>query len=136
MPPEATAKTMTDDGWIRTGDAGYLDADGYLTIVDRKKEVIVAGGFNVYPREVDDVLLTHPKILEACTIGVPDEYRGETVKSYIVLRAGQKADSEEIIAHCRGKLAPYKAPRHVRFIDSLPATGAGKVLRRLLKDVE
>lgn len=130
--PEETA-TVLRDGWLYTGDIGFLDADGYLTIVDRKKEVIVAGGFNVYPREVDDVLLTHPKILEACTIGVPDEYRGETVKSYIVLRAGQKADSEEIIAHCRGKLAPYKAPRIIEFIDDLPKSAVGKVLRRELK---
>jgi long-chain acyl-CoA synthetase len=104
--------------------------------VDRKKEMIVAGGFNVYPSEVDAVLFAHPKILEACTIGVPDEYRGETVKSYIVLKAGETAGAEEIIAHCREALAAYKVPKIVEFIDELPKSAVGKVLRRELKALD
>jgi long-chain acyl-CoA synthetase len=133
--PEETAAAL-QDGWLFTGDIGFLDADGYLTIVDRKKEMIVAGGFNVYPSEVDAVLFAHLKILEACTIGVPDEYRGETVKSYIVLKAGETAGAEEIIAHCRETLAAYKVPKIVEFIDELPKSAVGKVLRRELKGLD
>jgi long-chain acyl-CoA synthetase len=133
--PEETAAVLKD-GWLYTGDIGFLDADGYLTIVDRKKEMIVAGGFNVYPSEVDGVLFTHPKVLEACTIGVPDEYRGETVKSYIVLRPRETAEAEEIIAHCRETLAAYKVPKIIEFIDELPKSAVGKVLRRELKELD
>jgi len=96
----------------------------------------VAGGFNVYPSEVDGVLFAHPKVLEACTIGVPDEYRGETVKSYIVLKNGESAEAEEIIAHCRETLAAYKVPKIVEFIDALPKSAVGKVLRRELKELD
>lgn len=133
--PEETAAVLKD-GWLFTGDIGFLDADGYLTIVDRKKEMIVAGGFNVYPSEVDGVLFAHPKILEACTIGVPDEYRGETVKSYVVLKTGETAEAEEIIAHCRETLAAYKVPKIIEFIDVLPKSAVGKVLRRELKELD
>jgi long-chain acyl-CoA synthetase len=133
-PDETTA--VLRDGWLFTGDIGFLDADGYLTIVDRKKEMIVAGGFNVYPSEVDGVLFAHPKVLEACTIGVPDEYRGETVKSYIVLKTGESAGAEEIIAHCRETLAAYKVPKIIEFIDELPKSAVGKVLRRELKELD
>jgi len=132
--PEETAAVLKD-GWLFTGDIGFLDADGYLTIVDRKKEMIVAGGFNVYPSEVDGVLFAHPKVIEACTIGVPDEYRGETVKSYIVLKTGESAGAEEIIAHCRETLAAYKVPKIIEFIDELPKSAVGKVLRRELKEL-
>ena len=133
--PEETAAVLKD-GWLFTGDIGFLDADGYLTIVDRKKEMIVASGFNVYPSEVDGVLFAHPKVLEACTIGVPDEYRGETVKSYIVLKTGESAEAEEIIAHCRETLAAYEVPKIVEFIDALPKSAVGKVLRRELKELD
>lgn len=133
--PEETTAALKD-GWLFTGDIGFLDADGYLTIVDRKKEMIVAGGFNVYPSEVDGVLFAHPKVLEACTIGVPDEYRGETVKSYIVLKTGERAEAEEIIAHCRETLAAYKVPKIIEFIDALPKSAVGKVLRRELKELD
>ena len=133
--PEETAAVLRD-GWLFTGDIGYLDAGGYLTIVDRKKELIVASGFNVYPSEVDGVLFSHPKVLEASTIGIPDEYRGETVKSYIVLKTGQTATAEEIIAHCRESLAAYKVPKIVEFIDELPKSAVGKVLRRELKEFD
>lgn len=133
--PDETAAVLKE-GWLYTGDIGFLDADGYLTIVDRKKELIVAGGFNVYPGEVDAVIFSHPKVLEACTIGIPDEYRGETVKAYIVLKPGERADEEEIMAHCREKLAPYKVPKIVEFIDALPKSAVGKVLRRELRELD
>jgi long-chain acyl-CoA synthetase len=131
--PEETAQVLKD-GWLYTGDIGFLDDDGYLTIVDRKKDLIVAGGYNIYPREVDEALYSHPKVLEACTIGIPDEYRGETVKSFVVLKPGETADAEEIIDHCRKTLAPYKVPKCIEFLDELPKSAVGKVLRRELKE--
>ena len=124
------------NGWLYTGDIGFLDADGYLTIVDRKKDMILASGFNIYPKEVDEVLYAHPKVLEACTIGVPDEYRGETVKAYVVLKPGAAATEEEIAAHCKKTLAPYKVPKIVEFIEELPKSAVGKVLRRELKEMD
>jgi long-chain acyl-CoA synthetase len=133
--PEETAKALKD-GWVSTGDIGFLDEDGYLTIVDRKKDMIVASGYNIYPNEVDEVLFEHPRILEACTIGVPDEYRGESVKTYIVVKPGEKLTKEEVIGHCKAKLAAYKVPKEIEFIDELPKTAVGKILRRELKELD
>ncbi|MGZ6235983.1 MAG: AMP-binding protein, partial [Syntrophales bacterium] len=133
--PEETAIVM-DDGWLKTGDVGFMDADGYVTIVDRKKDVINASGFNVYPKEIDELLLTHPKILEVCTIGVPDAYRGETVKVFVVTKPGQTMTSEEVIDFCKEKLAGYKVPKLVEFITALPKSVVGKILRRELRDIE
>jgi long-chain acyl-CoA synthetase len=113
-----------------------LDEEGYLTIVDRKKDMIIAGGYNIFPREVDEILFDHPKILEACTIGVPDPYRGETVKSFVVLKPGETLTEEEIIQFCKGKLAAYKVPKKVEFIDALPKSAIGKILRREVKNME
>ncbi len=121
------------DGWLYTGDVARKDADGYFYIVDRKKDVIIAGGFNIYPREVEEVLFECPKIKEAAVIGVPDEYRGETVKAFVVLQPGATATPEEIITYCREHLAPYKVPRQVVFRDSLPKSNVGKYLRRELR---
>jgi len=132
----AETEDVLKNGWLHTGDIGFLDEDGYLTIVDRKKDVIVASGFNVYPKEVDELLFAHPKILEACTIGVPHEYRGETVKSYVVLKENEAADAQEIIEYCRQKLAPYKVPRIIEFIDVLPKSPIGKILRKDLRALE
>jgi long-chain acyl-CoA synthetase len=133
--PEETALVMAD-GWLKTGDVGFMDEDGYITIVDRKKDVIIAGGFNVYPKEIDELLITHPKILEVCTIGVPDAYRGETVKVFIVTKPDQTMTAEEVIAFCKEKLAGYKVPKLVEFIDALPKSVVGKILRRELRDME
>ncbi|HEU18110.1 MAG TPA: long-chain fatty acid--CoA ligase [Deltaproteobacteria bacterium] len=133
--PEETEHALRD-GWVYTGDIGFLDDEGYLTIVDRKKDVIVASGYNIYPKEVDEVLFEHPKVMEACTIGVPDEYRGETVKSFIVPKSGESIEKDELIKFCREKLAAYKVPRIIEFIDSLPKSAVGKVLRRELRDME
>jgi long-chain acyl-CoA synthetase len=133
--PEETALVM-EGGWLKTGDVGFMDEDGYVTIVDRKKDVIIAGGFNVYPKEIDELLITHPKILEVCTIGVPDAYRGETVKVFIVAKPGQTLTAEEVIGFCKEKLAGYKVPKLVEFIDALPKSVVGKILRRELRDME
>ena len=130
--PEETALVLRD-GWLYTGDIAKKDADGYFYIVDRKKDLIIAGGFNIYPREVEEVLFECPKIKEAAVIGVPDPYRGETVKAFVVLKHGVSATAEEIIAFCRERLAAYKAPRQVVFRDSLPKSGVGKYLRRELR---
>jgi len=129
--PEETAETIRD-GWLFTGDIGKMDEEGYLYIVDRKKDMIIAGGFNIYPREIDEILYQHPAVLEACSIGVADEYRGETVKAFVVLRPGATATEEEILAFCQERLAAYKRPRYVEFIPELPKSTVGKVLRRVL----
>jgi long-chain acyl-CoA synthetase len=123
------------NGWLYTGDVARKDADGYFYIVDRKKDLIIAGGYNIYPREVEEVLFECPKVREAGVIGVPDSYRGETVKAFVVLKAGVVADSGEIIDFCRERLASYKVPRHVVFIDALPRSAVGKYLRRELRNL-
>ena len=133
--PEETGLVLRD-GWLCTGDIGSVDADGYLTIHDRKQDLIITDGYSVYPTEVDEVLLGHPKVLEACTIGIPDEHSGQTVKSYVVLRPGEVADAEEIIAYCGEELASYKAPRIIEFIKELPRNAVGKVLRREVKEMK
>ena len=133
--PEETAGQLRN-GWLHTGDIAIRDEDGYIFIVDRKKDMIIAGGFNIYPREVDEVLFQHPKVQEAVTVGIPDQYRGETVKAFVVLKPGMEADPEEIIAFSREKLAPYKAPKAVEFRDSLPKSAVGKTLRKVLRAEE
>jgi long-chain acyl-CoA synthetase len=133
--PDKTAEQIRD-GWLFTGDIATRDEDWYFYIVDRKKDMIIAGGYNVYPREIDEVLFEHPKVQMAVTVGIPDEYRGETVKAFIVLQEGETATEEEIISFCREKLAAYKAPKMVEFRDSLPQSAVGKVLRRMLRDEE
>ncbi|MCH6547520.1 MAG: AMP-binding protein, partial [Gemmatimonadetes bacterium] len=133
--PDAT-KDMIMDGWLYTGDIAVADEDGYFFIVGRKKDMIVASGYNVYPDEVDGVLVAHPAVLEAATIGVPDERRGETVKSFVVLAEGRTATAEELIAYCRKELAAYKVPRRIEFRDELPKGGKLQILRRELHDQE
>lgn len=129
--PEETAIVLRD-GWLYTGDIAKMDEDGYFYIVDRKKDMILASGFNIYPRDIEEVLYEHPKVREAAVAGIPDPKRGETVKAYIVLQPGEEATEEEFIAYCRTKLATYKVPRYVEFRDSLPRTAVGKLLRRQL----
>ena len=130
--PEATAEALRG-GWFHTGDIGVIDADGYLAIVDRKKDMILRGGFNVYPREVEEVLLTHPAVAQCAVVGVADERLGEDVKAFVVRKAGQPATEDEIVAWCREQIAIYKAPRCVQFTDALPMSATGKVLKRVLR---
>ncbi|HOW76930.1 MAG TPA: long-chain-fatty-acid--CoA ligase [Candidatus Competibacteraceae bacterium] len=130
--PEETAKVMTEDGYLRTGDVGYVDERGYVRIVDRKKDMILVSGFNVYPNEVEDVVVHHPGVLEAAAVGVPDEKSGEAVK-IVVVKKDPALTGEALIAHCREHLTSYKVPRHVEFRDELPKTNVGKILRRMLR---
>ncbi|QYU70977.1 fatty acid--CoA ligase [Leptolyngbya sp. 15MV] len=131
--PEATAETIDGEGWLRTGDAGYLDADGYLFIRDRVKDMIISGGENVYPAEVENALHAHPAVREAAVIGVPDDKWGEAVKACVVLKPGESLTEAEVIAHARQHIAGYKCPKSVDFIPALPRNPSGKVLRRELR---
>jgi len=131
--PEETEQALRG-GWLHTGDIARMDEEGYLYIVDRKKDMIIAGGFNIYPREVEEVLYQHPKVREAAVVGVPDPYRGETVKAFVVLKEGVKATADEILGFCRERLAKYKVPTSVEFRKDLPKTLVGKVLRRVLAE--
>jgi long-chain acyl-CoA synthetase len=130
--PEATAEALKG-GWFHTGDLGYRDEDGFFFIVDRKKELIIRGGFNVYPREVEEVLYSHPAVVEAAVIGVPDERLGEEVMAVVALKPGQQATEEEIVGFCKERVAAYKYPRSVRFLDELPKGATGKIAKKELK---
>jgi long-chain acyl-CoA synthetase len=131
--PEATASTLRG-GWLHTGDLGYMDANGFYYIVDRAKDLVIRGGYNVYPREIEEVLYAHPGILEAAVIGRPDERLGEEVVAVVVRRDGGEVNAEEIIAYCRERLAAYKYPREIRFMTELPKGPSGKILKTALRD--
>jgi len=131
--PEENAASLKD-GWLYTGDIAIVDEDGYFSIVDRKKEMIIAGGYNIYPREVEEVLYECPGVVEAAVAGVPDQYRGETVWAFVVTKEGSNLTEQEIIKFCRDKMASYKAPRKVQFMGELPKTAVGKILRRKLSE--
>ena len=133
--PEETAVTLTD-GWLHTGDIAYYDEEGYYYIVDRKKDLVIVGGYNVYPREVDEVLYEHPKVAEAVAVGVKHPTRGEVLKAYVVPRPGETLTTAELTAHCRARLANYKVPKFFEFREELPKSLIGKVLRRILRDEE
>lgn len=133
--PEDTAMVLKD-GWLLTGDIAYMDEEGFFYIVDRKKDMIIAGGFNIYPREVEEVLFEHSAIQEAAVVGIPDPYRGETVKAFIVVKDSYQVTEDELNAFCRQRLASYKVPRSYEFREELPKTMVGKVLRRHLQEEE
>jgi len=133
--PNETASIFLD-GWMHTGDIGKMDEEGYFYVIDRSKDMIKASGFNIYPREVEEVLLLHPAVAEAAVIGIPHEYRGETVAAVVVLKPGFAASEDthdEIIAYCKKELTPYKVPKLIEFRESLPKTLIGKVLKREVK---
>jgi acyl-CoA synthetase (AMP-forming)/AMP-acid ligase II len=131
--PELTSQTI-ENGWVHTGDVGYLDGDRFLYIVDRKKDMIISGGENIYPREIEEVLYSHPAVREAAVIGVPSEKWGEDVKAVIALKRETKVTEEEIIEFCKDKLASYKKPKTIDFMEELPKTGSGKIFKRALKE--
>jgi long-chain acyl-CoA synthetase len=131
--PEANAETIVD-GWLRTGDLARFDADGHLSIVDRKKDMVLSGGMNIYSKEVEQVLLTHPAVRDAAIIGVPDDTYGEAVAAYLELEPGAAVTDDDIIAHCRRHLAGYKKPRHIRVVDELPRNSSGKVMKYRLRE--
>lgn len=132
--PKETERVLRN-GWYYTGDIGLLDDEGYLKIVDRKKELILCSGFNVYPTEVENTIIQHPAISEVAVIGVPDDYRGESVKAFVVLydKSKEIITEKDIIDWCKENMAAYKRPHKVEFVDALPKSGAGKILKRLLR---
>jgi long-chain acyl-CoA synthetase len=138
--PDETARALRQDPeggapWFYTGDVARMDEDGYFYIVQRKKDMIIVSGFNVYPSEVEEVLYSHPAVLEAGVIGVPDDYRGERVKAFVALRPGATATEEELLDHCGKGLAKYKVPSRIEFLESLPKTAVGKILHRSLREI-
>jgi fatty-acyl-CoA synthase len=132
--PEATARTLDADGWLRTGDAGYMDQDGYLYIHDRIKDMIISGGENIYPAEVESAICDHPDVAEVAVVGVPDDQWGEAVKAIVVMKSGKQATSSDIINFTRERIAGFKTPKTVDFIEALPRNASGKILRRHLRD--
>jgi long-chain acyl-CoA synthetase len=131
--PDATAAALTPDGWLRTGDIGVVDDDGFVYLVDRAKDLIIVSGFNVFPAEVEDVLLTHPSVAEAAVVGVPHPHTGEAVKAYVVVEPGTSVDEHDVMSFCADHLARYKCPSKVMFVDELPHNLTGKLLRRALR---
>jgi long-chain acyl-CoA synthetase len=129
--PEATSAAFTD-GWFHTGDLARKDEEGYIFIVDRKKDLIICGGYNIYPREIEELLFTHPAVLEAAVIGISDKAKGEIPKAFVVLKSGKSASSEEIISFCKERLAAYKVPRIIDICQELPKSATGKILKRKL----
>ena len=132
--PEKTAEAIDATGWLRSGDLGSMDANGYVKITGRLKEMIIRGGENIYPREIEDFLFTHPKIAGVTVFGVPDEYYGEEVACWIELHKGVTATPEEIVGFCRDKIAHFKIPRHIRFVDTFPITVTGKVQKFKMRE--
>jgi len=132
--PDETAQAL-HNGWLHTGDMGRLDADRYLYIVERKKDLIIRGGFNIYPREVEDVLYAHPAVAEAAVVGVRDPLMGEDVLAFVALKTGVTADAAALIGFCQERLARYKCPKQVRFVDALPKSPIGKILRKELRSL-
>jgi long-chain acyl-CoA synthetase len=130
--PELTAQTVVD-GWLHTGDLGYLDEDGYLFVVDRKKDLIIRGGFNVFPRDVEEALLEHPAIAAAGVVGRPDQVHGEEVVAFVEPRPGEEVDAEELVAWSKEKIGGYKYPREVHVVRSVPLTPVGKIDRKALR---
>ncbi|MDR0211577.1 MAG: long-chain-fatty-acid--CoA ligase FadD1 [Pseudomonas putida] len=133
---EATAEILDQDGWLKTGDIAVIQPDGYMRIVDRKKDMILVSGFNVYPNELEDVLASLPGVLQCAAIGVPDEKSGEVIKMFIVVKPGMTLTKEQVMEHMRANVTGYKVPRHIEFRDALPTTNVGKILRRELRDEE
>jgi long-chain acyl-CoA synthetase len=131
--PEATADTLDPDGWLHTGDLAYMDEDGFIFVVDRLKDLVITGGFNVYPAELERVLCEHPAVAMAAVVGVPDETKGELAKAFVVQQHGSVLDTEEVLQFCRERLAAYKVPRLIEVVEDLPKTSSGKVLRRELR---
>jgi acyl-CoA synthetase (AMP-forming)/AMP-acid ligase II len=131
--PEATAEAIRD-GWFHSGDVGYMDADGYVYLVDRTKDMINSAGFKIWPREVEEVVFAHPAIQECAVVGLADDVKGEIPAAFLVLRPGASLTIEELDAYCRQRLAAYKVPRHVEFLDSLPKNATGKILKRVLRE--
>jgi long-chain acyl-CoA synthetase len=133
--PEANAAAFTEDGYFRTGDVGVFDEQGFLKIVDRKKDMVIVSGFNVYPNDVEAIASACPGVAECASVGVPDEKTGEAVKLFVVKMQGATLTEADVVAHCRTGMTAYKVPKLVRFVDTLPKSAVGKILRRELRDI-
>jgi fatty-acyl-CoA synthase len=131
--PEKTAEAIDPEGWMHSGDLATIDEEGYCNIVGRLKDMVIRGGENIYPREIEEFLFRHPKIEDVQVVGVPDRKYGEELCAWIRLRGGETADAEEILAFCRGQIAHYKVPRHIRFVDEFPMTVTGKVQKFVIR---
>ena len=134
--PEATARAVDSEGWLHTGDLGVMREDGYIHLTGRAKDMIIRGGENVYPREVEEFLYTHPKVAEAQVVGIPDERLGEIVLAWLRLKSGEKATEEEIHTFCEGRIAYFKIPQCIRFVDDFPMTVTGKIQKFKIRDFE
>jgi long-chain acyl-CoA synthetase len=134
--PQATAETIRPDGWLHTGDIATMDEDGYATIVDRKKDMIITAGFKVFPAEIERVLCMHPAFALAAVGSVPDEAKGELAKAYVILEAGAEVSGADLVSHCREHPAAYKVPRALQFVARVPTTSSGKIMRRMLNEVD
>ncbi|MET4576261.1 AMP-binding protein [Ottowia thiooxydans] len=132
--PELTAQAFNEQGWLKTGDLAKVDDEGYVYIVDRSKDMIISGGFNIYPTEIEQALYQHPAVYEACVVGVPDDIWGESVKAVVVLRSGKNANDAELINHCKSALADFKKPRSIEFVEELPRNPNGKISRKIVRD--
>ncbi len=132
--PEATASTIID-GWVHTGDMGRFDTDGYLYIVDRKKDMVLSGGFNIYTKEVEQALMEHPDVADAAVVGVPDDIFGEAVAAFVELHPGKRPGADALQEHCKTRIASYKKPKHIFFVAALPRSGVGKVLKGDLREL-
>jgi fatty-acyl-CoA synthase len=133
--PDATAAAIDSEGWLRSGDLGIMDAEGYLRITGRLKEMIIRGGENIYPREIEDLLFTHPKVAEVAVFGIPDEYFGEEIMAWVELHEGESATKEEIREFCKDKIAHFKIPKHIRFVDEFPMTVTGKLQKFRMREI-
>src|ERR1041385_8565873 len=133
--PEKTAEAVDAHGWMHTGDLATMDDEGYLNIVGRSKDMIIRGGENVYPREIEDFLHTHPKVQDVQVVGVPDEKYGEEIMAWVVLKQGQSASGDELRGYCNGQISPYKVPRYWRFVDEFPMTVSGKVQKFKMREM-
>jgi fatty-acyl-CoA synthase len=134
--PEATARAVDGEGWLHTGDLGVMREDGYIHLTGRAKDMIIRGGENVYPREVEEFLYAHPKIAEVQVVGIPDERLGEVVLAWIRLKSGESATEEEIRRHCEGQISYFKIPQHIRFVDGFPMTVTGKIQKFKIREIE
>ena len=132
--PDQTKENFSENGFWKSGDIGYMDKDGFIYLVDRKKDMIISGGFNVYAKEVEDCLNSHPVVRMSAVVGIPDDYWGEAVYAEVVLKEGEKISEEELISYCKDRIARYKAPKTIKFVDELPLSSVGKVLRRAVKE--
>jgi long-chain acyl-CoA synthetase len=133
--PKETGEVIEPDGWFHTGDIGHLDEDGYLYITERKKDLIIRGGFNIFPRDIEELLYGHPAVQEAAVVGVPDALMGEEVVAYVTRRPGAEVTKEELLSWCRDRLAKYKTPKEIRFLDTLPKNPIGKILKKDLREL-